>query len=110
MEEKSEVRKILLEVDLKVGRMLHDVECSPKINKADTVGVRLPKISVLTFDGNILNLTTFCELFEVTVHNKDHLQDVEKLAYLRNAVKRGPVRHACDRRALTDSWKLRWSY
>ena len=96
MEERSKVRKILLEVDLKIERMLHDVECSPKINKADTVGIRLPKISVPTFDGNILNWTTFWEQFEVTVHNKDHLQDVEKLAYLRDAVKGGPARHVIE--------------
>ena len=68
-------------VRVKIERMLHDVECSPKITKADTAGIRLPKISVPTFDGNILNWTTFWKQFEVTVHNKDHLQDVEKLAF-----------------------------
>ena len=61
MEERSKVRKILLEVDLKIERTLHDVECSPKINKADRIGIHLPKISVPTFDRNMLNWITFWE-------------------------------------------------
>ena len=35
MEERSKARKTLLEVDLKIERMLQDVGCSLKINKAD---------------------------------------------------------------------------
>ena len=83
-------------MDLKIERMLNDVECCPKINKADTIGIRLRKISVLMFDKSILNWSTFWEQFEVTVHNKDHLQDVEKLAYLRDAVKGGHARHVIE--------------
>ena len=56
MKERFKVRKILLEVDLKFERMLQDVECSLKINKTDTVGFRLTKISVSTFDGSMEHL------------------------------------------------------
>ena len=43
MDGTSKVRKLLLQVDLKVERLLHDVESSLKINKPDTIGIRLPK-------------------------------------------------------------------
>ena len=74
MDEKSKMRKLLLQVDLKVEQLLHDVELSSKVNKTDTVGIRLPEINVLPFDGNILNWTSFWEHFEVSVHNKHGLQ------------------------------------
>ena len=55
MDKRSKVKKLLLQVDLKVERLLHDVESSFKINKTDTVRIRLPNISVQSFDKNILN-------------------------------------------------------
>ena len=39
MDERSKVKKLLLLVDLKFKRLLHDVECSPKINKTETIGI-----------------------------------------------------------------------
>lgn len=63
------------------------MENSPKLGKAEAPGIHLPKISVASFDGNILNWTSYWEQFEITVHNKDILRDIEKLAYLRDAVK-----------------------
>ena len=93
IDERSKVRELLLQVDLKVERLLHDVESSPKINKQDTIGIRLPKISVPSFDGNILNWTSFWEQFEVAVHNK---QDVEKLAYFKDEMKDSLMRHVIE--------------
>ena len=45
-------------------------------------GVRLPKIEVATFNGNVLERNLFWEQFEVTVHSKIHISDAEKFAYL----------------------------
>ena len=96
MEERSKVKKVLLKVDLKVDRLLLDVESSPKVGKAEAPGIRLPKISVPSFDGNILNWTSFWEQFEVAVHSNDFLRDVEKLAYLRDAVKNSPAKNVIE--------------
>jgi len=38
-----------------------------------THGVRLPKLGVPTFDGDILNWITFWEQFAVAVHDRSHL-------------------------------------
>ena len=59
-------------------------------------GVKLPKIEVPTFNGNILEWNLFWEQFEVTVHSKTHISDAEKFAYLRQAIKDGPARHVIE--------------
>ena len=51
--------------------------------------MKLPKISVPTFDGDIMNWSSFWQQFEVSIHKKESLQNVEKLAYLRDALKGG---------------------
>ena len=55
MEERSKIKKVLLQVNLKVERLLQNIENSSKIRKTEAPRIRLPKISISSFDGNILN-------------------------------------------------------
>ena len=50
-------------------------------------------MNVATFDGNILKWNTFWQQFDVAIHSKAHMDDTEKLEYLRDAIKEGPARH-----------------
>ena len=69
-------------------------ERSPSIETRVTeTGVRLPKIKVSTFNGNVLGWNLFWEQFEVSVHSKMHISGTEKFAYLQQAVKDGLARH-----------------
>ena len=54
-------------------------------------GVNLPQIEVVAFDGTILNWRPFWEQFQAIVHDKPHLGDVDKLTYLRDAIKSVPA-------------------
>ena len=54
--------------------------------------VRLPKLDVATFDGDILNWRTFKEQFCIAIHDRTHFSDGQKLAYLRHALKYGTVK------------------
>ena len=56
-------------------------------------GVNLPKIDIPTFDGNILNWRLFWEQFQAAVYDKAHLGEIDKLTYLRDALKDGPARN-----------------
>ena len=56
-------------------------------------GVNLPRIEIPTFDGNILNWRLFWEQFQAAVHDKPQLEEVDKLTYLRDALKDGPARN-----------------
>ena len=55
-------------------------------------GVKLPKIDVPTFDGNILNWQTFWEQFSIAIHDRTNLSDTEKLVYLRHSLKDGTAK------------------
>ena len=94
LEQGSFIKKALYAVDLKVKRLLHEQTSSPKLSgvRHATTGVKLPEISVLTFDGNIMNWSSFWEQFEVPIHKKENFEDVEKLAYLRDALKDGSAK------------------
>jgi hypothetical protein len=45
-------------------------------------GVKLSKLDVPSFDGDILNWRTFWEQFEVSVNSRSSLSDAKKLVYL----------------------------
>ena len=55
-------------------------------------GVRLPKLEVPSFDGNILNWRSFWEQFGISVHDRTHLSDSEKLVYLQQSLKGGSAK------------------
>ena len=45
--------------------------------------VKLRKLELKPFDGNILIWQTFWDQFESSVHNQPHLSDIDKFSYLR---------------------------
>ncbi len=65
-------------------------ECRP--SASDSKGVRLPKLQAPTFDGKFTNWMSFWEQFDVAIHSRPTLSDVDKLAYLRNALKDGSAK------------------
>ena len=82
-------------------------ECSVKIKKllspacvpsesptppSEGKGVRLPKLDVPTFDGNILHWRSFWEQFRISVHDRKHLSNSEKLVYLQQSLKGGSAK------------------
>ena len=90
----AEAEQALFDCSLKIKKTLRSQD-SPQ-STADGKGVRLPKFEVPTFDGNILNWTTFWEQFSISVHNRHNLSDSEKLVYLQHAVKAGSAKHAIE--------------
>ena len=60
---------------------------------ATVSAVKLPKLEVPTFDGNIMNWAAFWERFDALIHSRKGVDDAEKLTYLRQALKDGPARH-----------------
>ena len=55
-------------------------------------GVKLPKLDVPTFNGDILKWITFWEQFTISVHDRPHLSKAEKLVYLRHSLKDGAAK------------------
>ena len=63
---------------------------------SNSKGVKLPKLDVPTFDGNILNWRSFWEQFSISVHDLAHLSDSEKLVYLQQSLKGGSAKVAIE--------------
>lgn len=59
-------------------------------------GVKLPKLDVPTFNGDILNWKSFWEQFCVSVHDRTTLSTSEKLVYLQHALKDGSAKHTIE--------------
>lgn len=62
--------------------------------------VRLPKLQLRSFGGDLTKWTGFWESFESTVHNNDALSDIEKFNYLTSLLERS-AREAVSGLALT---------
>ena len=53
--------------------------------------LNFPGIEIPTIDSKFFNWRLFWEHFQATVHNKPHLEEVNKLTYLRCALRDGPA-------------------
>ena len=62
----------------------------------DGTGVKLRKLDVPTFDGNIIHWKQFWDHFTVVVHSKTCLSNAEKTIYLQHAIKDGFARNAIE--------------
>ena len=90
------LEKLLFECSHQAKRQL-SLSSKPATSPAvDSRGVKLPKLDVPVFDGDILNWRQFWEQFSVSVHDRTSLSDVEKLVYLQHAIKSGEAKGAIE--------------
>lgn len=52
---------------------------------------RLPKLTLPTFSGDVLEFTTYMELFDANVHDVSTLTDVQRFSYLRTTLEGEPA-------------------
>lgn len=88
------IEKGIFDSSLQVCKLLRLQNTSSSV--ADTKSVKLPRLDVPTFDGNILNWKTFWEQFSVSIHTRSSLTDAERLAYLRSALKNGTAKNVIE--------------
>ena len=60
-------------------------DCTPASNK-----VKLPKLALPKFGGELLKWTSFWISYESTVHNSRDLNGMDKFNYLRSLLERMP--------------------
>ena len=76
-----------------IKHLLKDIKVESAVDKGKGLSeVKLPKISVPTFGGKVLNRKSFGEQFDTTIHHKTELNNTEKLMYLQEALKDGLAR------------------
>lgn len=91
------IDKVLFDCSLQLKKLLFTLPnpiSDPLMESSATMasGVKLPKIDVPTFDGNILSWQTFWEQFSIAIHKRSSLSDTEKLVYLRHSLKDGAAK------------------
>ena len=91
-----DLEKLIFGCSLKVRKLLQSQSEESSTASADSKGVKLPKLEVPKFDGNILNWITFWEQFNVSVHQRTTLSDAEKLVYLRHSLKDGSAKNVIE--------------
>ena len=91
-EEQSSVESAIFECSLAIKKQLHsnrEENDSSTTSSTNSSGVRLPKLEVPTFDGDVLNWKNFWQQFQISVHDRSNLTNTEKLVYLQNSLKGG---------------------
>ena len=88
-----QLERVHFECSHKVKKLLiSSTSGTPPTPAVDGKGVKLPKLDVPTFDGDILSWRQFWEQFVVSVHDRNKLSDAEKLVYLQHAIKKGSAK------------------
>ena len=92
------LEKQVFDCSLKIKQLLHAISHShdPPTVSLDGKGVKLPKLDVPTFDGNILNWRSFWEQSCVSVHDRSNLLDAEELVYLQHSLKNGSAKNVIE--------------
>ena len=85
----TQLDKITFDCCLKLKRLSKSRNAIPA--KSESSGVKLPKLDVPRFDGNVLNWSSFWEQFCISLHNQPNFSDSEKLVYLQQAIKESPA-------------------
>ena len=97
----SKLEKMLFECSHVIRKFINSCDPGTKsapapVADSTSTGVKLPKLEVPTFDGNLLNWKQFWGQFCASVHDRTSLSDAEKLVYLQNALKDGSAKNAIE--------------
>ena len=93
----AEIDKELFECSLTVKRLLEwHVHSTVPSTSSSREGVKLPKLDVPSFDGNILNWKSFWDQFCISVHDRTNLSDAGKLVYLQQSLRDGPAKRSIE--------------
>ena len=84
IEHESRLKKLIFSKSSSVRQLLLD---QSKTTPTRSTGVKLPKLDVPLFNGDITHWIAFWEQFSISVHDRKELSNIEKLAYLKNAMK-----------------------
>ena len=92
------IEKGIFDCSLRVRKLLRSQNAGTASPSpvSDTKSVKLPRLDVPTFDGNILGWKTFWEQFSISIDSRSSLTDAEKLAYLRSALKHGTAKNVIE--------------
>ena len=88
-EQSIRFNSIIRQINQKIAK-IGTSEIINRREKPPSSTVKLPKMELKTFDGNVLKWYEFWENFEHCVHNQPLVQELQKFSYLKSCLK-GPA-------------------
>ena len=96
----SRLEKEAFSCDLKIKKLLasttsvsaSSIPATSTPDSAEGSGVKLPRLDVPTFDGQVINWISFWEQFDISIHRRTNLSNTEKLVYLKQSLKDGTAK------------------
>ena len=93
LEHQGQLEGQVFDCSVRIKKLLSSVPAlSTSASPPDSKGVKLPKLDVPKFDGEILNWRSFWEQFCISVHERTSLSNSEKLVYLQQSLKGGSAK------------------
>ncbi len=77
-EQQAKLSQALFDLSLKIKRLRTERTSSSSV---EMVGVKLPRLDVPMFDGNVTHWRSFWEQYVIAVHDRATLSKAEKLTY-----------------------------
>ena len=68
------------------------VPASSTPDSAEGSGMKLPRLDVPAFDGQVNSWNSFWEQFDISIHRRTNLSNTEKLVYLKQSLKDGTAK------------------
>ena len=99
IETQSSLEKDVFTCSLNIRKLLKSNESDNSAsidNSGSCTGVKLPKLDVPAFSGDILHWQSFWEQFCISVHDRKTLSDQEKLVYLQQSLRDGSAKRAIE--------------
>lgn len=62
-----------------------------EINKSSDTVIKLPKLELPTFDGDLSNWSNFYHMFDISINQAPHLSNVQKFTYLLSSLRSEPL-------------------
>ena len=95
-----DIKKLLFDVGLTLKKLAvkAPITCDKTTTDPalDSKMIKLPKLDIPTFDGNILHWLTFWEQYCVAIHDRADLSQAPKLVYLRQSLKDGSTKNVIE--------------
>ena len=88
----SNLESCVFDNSLALKRALSEIMKLESSRSSSTLSIKLSKIDVPAFNGDVIGWRTFWEQFNVSVHSRSDISKPEKLVYLRQSLKSGSAK------------------
>ena len=89
------VKKLLFQSSASLSSRSESAAASPTAT-SESRSVKLPKIEVPTFDGELLHWQTFWDQLSISIDKRSDISNTEKLVYLRQSLKDGSAKNVTE--------------